>query len=82
MCFPRLFDLAENKGVMVSEMASRGWEVGGEAWEWQRRLLAWEEELVSECYSLLCSIVLQDLVLDRWRWAMDPINGYTVNGTY
>ena len=28
MCFPRLYDLAENKGVMVREMARRGWVVG------------------------------------------------------
>jgi len=46
------------------------------------RLLAWEEKLVTECSSLLCSIVLQDHVFDRWRWGLDPINGYSVKGTY
>jgi len=25
---------------------------------------------------------LQDHVLDRWRWVLDPIVGYSVNGTY
>ena len=67
MCFPRLYDLAENKGVLVGEMARREWVVIGYAWEWWRRLLAWEEESVTECSSLLCNIVLQDHVLGRWR---------------
>jgi len=80
--FPRLFDLAENKWATVREMAGRGWVVGGDAWEWWRRLLAWEEELVTECSSLLYNIVLQDHVHDRWRWVLDPINGYSVKGTY
>jgi hypothetical protein len=80
--FPRLYDLAENKGVMVREMARRGWTNGGDAWERQRRLLAWEEESVTECSSLLCNFVLQDHVLDRWRWVSDPVNGYSVKGTY
>ena len=82
MRFPRLFDLAENKWATVREMAGRGWVVGGDAWEWWRRLLAWEEELVTECSSLLYNIVLQDHVHDRWRWVLDPINGYSVKGTY
>jgi len=80
--FPRLFDLAENKGVTAREMSRRGWEDGGDAWEWRRRLMAWEEELVTKCSSLLCSIVLQDHVIDRWRWVLDPINGYSVKGAY
>jgi len=29
--FPRLFDLAENKGVTVQEMERRGWVDGGGA---------------------------------------------------
>jgi hypothetical protein len=80
--FPRLFDLAVNKWVTVREMESRGWGNGGGAWEWRRRLLAWEEETVSECASLLHNVVLQDHILDRWRWILDPINGYSVKGTY
>jgi len=35
-----------------------------------------------ECAVLLSDIVLQDTILDRWRWVLDPINGYSVNGTY
>jgi len=42
----------------------RGGE-GGEAWNWRRRLLAWEEELWSECCALLFPIVLQANVNDR-----------------
>jgi hypothetical protein len=38
--FPRLFDLATDKGATVREMVERGWEVGGGAWVWRRRLLA------------------------------------------
>ena len=82
MRFSRLFNLAENKRVTVSEMTGRGWVVGGDAWEWRRRLLAWEEELVTECSTLPCNIVLQDHVHDRWRWVLDPIIGYSVKGTY
>ena len=80
--FPRLFDLAVNKGVTVREMARRGWEIGGGAWEWRRCLLVWEEESVMDCSSLLCNVVLQESSLDKWRWNLDPINGYTVKGTY
>nr|ABD33236.2 H+-transporting two-sector ATPase, alpha/beta subunit, central region, related [Medicago truncatula] len=35
-----------------------------------------------ECPSLLCNVVLQDSSLDRWWWILDPINGYSVKGTY
>ena len=80
--FPRLFDLAENKEVTVREMKGRGWAVGGGAWEWRQRLLAWEEESVSECAALLSDIVLQDSIVDRWQWVHNPIIGYSVRGTY
>jgi hypothetical protein len=53
--FGRLYELAENKLVTVSEMFVLGWGVGGEAWKWQRRLLAWEEELVVECVARVSS---------------------------
>ena len=66
----------------MREMAERGWTVDGGAWVWRRRLLAWEEEIVAECAALLSDFVLQDTVLDRWRWALDPIKGYSVKGTY
>ena len=78
----RLFDLAINKWATVHGMEHRGWVDGGGAWEWRRRLLAWEEETVSECASLLHNVVLQDHILDRWRWILDPINGYSIKETY
>jgi len=54
----------------------------GRAWVWMRRLLAWEEESVWECSSVLNDIVFQDHVHDRWKWLLDPIHGYSVRGTY
>lgn len=59
-----------------------GWEEGGNTWVWKRRLLAWEEECVRECYVLLSNVVLQDHIQDSWRWLLDPIQGYSVGGTY
>jgi len=47
-----------------------------------RRLLAWEEECVRECSVLLDNVVLQDVITDRWKWLLDPVNGYSVKGTY
>jgi len=49
---------------------------------WRRRLLAYEEDTVTECAAMLSDIVLQDTILDRWRWALDLIKGYFVRGTY
>jgi hypothetical protein len=80
--FPRLFDLAENKEATVREMEGRGWAVDGGAWEWRRRLSAWEEESLSECATLLSDIILQESIFDRWRWVHDLITGYSVRGAY
>jgi len=44
--------------------------------------LAWEEETVFECASLLHNVVLQGHIIDRWWWILDPINGYSVKRTY
>jgi len=63
--FPRLFGLAVDKCMTVQEMERRGWVEGGGTWVWRRRLLAWEEELVSECVSLLHNVVLHAHILDR-----------------
>jgi len=30
----------------------------------------------------LHNIILQENTADKWRWLIDPINGYTVKGTY
>jgi hypothetical protein len=82
MRFSRLFDLSNNKLCTVADMFHLGWEDGGEAWSWRRRLWAWEEELVGECRSLLKDIVLQANVSDRWQWNPDIQGGYTVSGVY
>jgi len=51
--FSRLFDLARNKLILVADMFVLGWEEGGEAWCWRRRLWTWEEEMLEECRQLL-----------------------------
>ena len=38
--FSRLFDLSVFKGESVYEMSQLGWEEGGEAWRWRRRLFS------------------------------------------
>jgi len=42
--YHRLFDLYVNKQVTVAEMFVLGWNEGGEALRWRRRLWVWEEE--------------------------------------
>ncbi|CAJ2662242.1 unnamed protein product [Trifolium pratense] len=63
-------------------MFALGWGADGAAWEWRRQLRAWEEEMLGECQSLLLTISLQALSLDRWQWRLDPDAGYTVRGAY
>ncbi|RHN45445.1 putative reverse transcriptase zinc-binding domain-containing protein [Medicago truncatula] len=63
-------------------MGRLGWTVDGRAWEWTRRLFVWEEECVRECCILLNNFVLQDNVNDKWRWLLDPVNGYSVKVFY
>jgi len=70
----------------VGDGAGYGEERMG-SWWWcldveERCLLAWEEELISKCASLLHNVVLQDNILDKWWWILDPIHGYSVKGTY
>ncbi|PNX63657.1 cysteine-rich receptor-like protein kinase, partial [Trifolium pratense] len=80
--FGRLFELAVTKSHSVAEMFALGWGADGGAWEWRRRLWAWEEEMLGECQTLLLDISLQDQVIDRWHWRLDPDSGYTVGGVY
>jgi hypothetical protein len=80
--FGRLFNLAVNKSISVADMCELGWDEGGEAWQWRRRLWAWEEELLGECRILLSDISLQHNSTDRWVWRLDPLNGYSVRGVY
>jgi len=78
----RLFELAVNKMCTVADMEREGWEEGGRAWAWRRRLLAWEEESVRECSLLLLNVVLQVNVSDTWRWNLDIAHGYSVKEAY
>ncbi|GAU21683.1 hypothetical protein TSUD_242550 [Trifolium subterraneum] len=66
---------------MVPEMFSLGGAVG-EAWVWRRLLRAWEEEMLSECQTLLLTVSLQDHSSDCWQWQPELDSGYTVCGAY
>jgi len=66
--FSRLFNLAENKLAIVTSMFSLGWEVGGGAWQWRRRLWAWKEEMLAECRVFISNVFLQPNVSDTWQW--------------
>ena len=63
----RLFDSAENKSSSVATMFSLGWEEGGEAWKWLRRLRTWEEDLLVECRTLFHDVYLQTNLSDKWQ---------------
>ena len=52
-----MFALSENKFITVADLFSRGFEQGGEAWQWRRRLWAWEEEELEECRTLLLDVL-------------------------
>jgi len=80
--FRRLYDLAINKVITVRTMFLLGVDVGGEAWQWRRRLWAWEEELLEECRALLLTASLQESLPDRWLWLPDQGGGYSVCGVY
>lgn len=53
---------------------------GGEAWKWHRWLLAWEEELVEECKTLLQNVSLQVDNEDYWCWNLDMSIGHSICG--
>ncbi|GAU10380.1 hypothetical protein TSUD_422790, partial [Trifolium subterraneum] len=80
--FGRLFDLAVDKNISVADMFAAGWDLGGEAWKWRRRLYAWEEELVVECVARLANVVLQVGARDRWVWRLDSSQCYSVKSAY
>jgi len=80
--FSHLFGLATDKFSTVADMSVRGWEEGGEAWSWRRRLWSWEEEMLAECRHLLDGVFVQPNILDRWQWDPDIHDGYTVRGAY
>ncbi|GAU17467.1 hypothetical protein TSUD_340100 [Trifolium subterraneum] len=80
--FGRLFDLFENKSIMVAEMFSLGWGEAGEAWVWRRPLRTWEEEMLRECQTLLLTVSLHDHSSDCWQWQPELDSGYTARGAY
>jgi len=80
--FCRLFELSVHKECLVEDMERMGWDAGGSGWRWRCRLLAWEEESVRECVTLLHNVILQENLQDHWRWLLDPIHGYSVRETY
>jgi hypothetical protein len=45
-------------------------------------LLAWDEDLVGECTSLLSNVTLQDIIKDVWQWRRNVGDGYTVCSLY
>jgi hypothetical protein len=68
--FNRLYVLAENTSCSVAEMHHLGWDEGGDAWKWRRRLFAWEEDLLGNCCFLFHNVVSHDGVNDRWKWLL------------
>jgi len=63
-------------------MCNLGWGIDGGAWNWRRRLFAWEEELVGELRLLLENINLQVTREDRWLWRLESTSNYTVRSAY
>ena len=80
--FNRLYDLSLFKGALVSDMCHLGWGMDGEAWRWRRRLFAWEEGLLGDLILLLQNVNLQVDNVDRWRWALESTNTFSVRSAY
>ncbi|GAU51229.1 hypothetical protein TSUD_136260 [Trifolium subterraneum] len=80
--FSRLFELSENKEATVADMIVAGSGVGGEAWQWRRRLYAWEEKLVGECVDRFTNIILQEGVPGRWVRKLHSSQSYSVKSAY
>jgi len=80
--FPRLFDLSVDKECSVEKMRRELGAVDERGRVWRRRLMAWEEESVRECFMLFHNIVFQKHVEDTWQWLLDLIHGYSVRGAY
>jgi len=56
-----------------------GW---GRCLDVEEALVSLGGEYVRECFVLLHNFVLQDDITDRWKWLLDPVNGYSVKVTY
>ncbi|MCH84514.1 hypothetical protein A2U01_0005346 [Trifolium medium] len=57
--FSRLFGLAIDKNILVTDMHRIGWGVGGDGLRWRRCLLAREEELLKQYCAALDHFILQ-----------------------
>ena len=80
--FRRLFDLSVYKEKTMAEMCLLGWGEGEDVWGWRHRLLAWEEDLMKQCISLLSNVILQETTTNIWQWRPNVVDGYTVRGMY
>ena len=54
--FRRLFDLAENKTITVTNFFSLGLAREGDGWSCRHRLWVWEEDMLEECRALLFDV--------------------------
>jgi hypothetical protein len=80
--FYRLFELFLNKELCVFEMCQLGWGEDGEAWQWRRKLFAWEGEQVGELCLLLKNVNFQVDREDRWIWNLETSNAFSVRSPY
>jgi len=80
--FSRLYDLSMFKEATVFDMSQLGWGEEGGAWIWRRRLFVWEEQMLGELLFLLHNVFLQVDKNDRWLWALESSNVYSVRSAY
>lgn len=55
-CFPRLYQVAENRSISTEEMGDWNGDSLGWIWRWKRPLFAWEDDLVGDLNSVLLSV--------------------------
>ena len=64
------------------DMRQLGCGEEGGAWSWRRRLFVWEEQMLGELLLLLHNVFLQVDKDDRWLWALESLNVYSVRSAY
>ena len=80
--FQRLYEMSNQKGMMVAELGE--W-VGNEwkwKFEWRRALFMWELPLFDAFLQVTENIHLKQGIMDSWCWKYDVDNGYTVKEAY
>jgi hypothetical protein len=79
--FPRLFSLSLQREGTVRDM----YEVNGNnlqwSFNWRRRLVSWEEDLVNDLKVLLEQVRVSG-VADCWWWNQDPEGMFSVKSSY